>query len=185
MREDCQEVLLADHFRYPILLFSVYYDRQTTFVVPTFTDGSVQLPCKAVVGPRLDQLLPRAQSAVGPAGRLWGHTACFRPLHGVPPIRRRSAAAYMAAGYLKTVGHAILSPYAVYLYWYVYRCACTYRMTLRVFSRGKLQQQLQLQRMRRPFEGWRAVTVQITGSTPQGTHSSRGITRDSKRGLRP
>ena len=33
---------------------------------------------------------------------------------------------------LKAVAHAILSPYAVYLY--MYRCGCTYRVTLKVFS---------------------------------------------------
>ena len=48
-------------------------------------------------------------------------------------LRRRSAAAYVA-GYLKTVAHAIFSHDAVYLYLYMYRCGCTYRVTLRVFS---------------------------------------------------
>ena len=38
------------------------------------------------------------------------------------------------AGYLKTVEHAILSPYAVYLHLYMYRCGCTYWVTLRVIS---------------------------------------------------
>ena len=48
-------------------------------------------------------------------------------------IQRQSAAAYMA-GSLKTVAHATLSPYGLYLYLYMYGCGCTYRVTLRVFS---------------------------------------------------
>ena len=35
------------------------------------------------------------------------------------------------AGSLETVAHAILSPYAVYLYLYMYRCVCTYWVTLK------------------------------------------------------
>ena len=30
------------------------------------------------------------------------------------------------AGYLKTVAHAILSPYAAYLHLYMYRCGCVH-----------------------------------------------------------
>ena len=33
------------------------------------------------------------------------------------------------AGSLKTVAHAILSPYGMYLYLYMYRCRCTHRVT--------------------------------------------------------
>ena len=50
---------------------------------------------------------------------------------GDPP--KTECAANMA-GSLKTVAHAILSPYAVYLYLHIYRYGCTYRVTLRVFS---------------------------------------------------
>ena len=35
---------------------------------------------------------------------------------------------------LKMVAHAVLSPYAVYLLLYMYRCGCAYRVTLRVLS---------------------------------------------------
>ena len=42
-------------------------------------------------------------------------------------------AAYRA-GSLKTVAHAILSPYGLYLHLYVYGCGCTYWVTLRVFT---------------------------------------------------
>ena len=48
--------------------------------------------------------------------------------------------AYMA-GSLKTVAHATLSPYGLYLYLYMYGCGCTYWVTLRVFSWRTLQQQ--------------------------------------------
>ena len=47
-------------------------------------------------------------------------------------IRRRSVAAHMVMGTLKTVAHAILSPYGLHLYLYMYACGCTYRVTLRV-----------------------------------------------------
>ena len=37
---------------------------------------------------------------------------------------------------MKTAAHAVLSPYAVYLYLYMYRCGCTYRVTLSVQLRN-------------------------------------------------
>ena len=42
------------------------------------------------------------------------------------------------AWYLKTVAHAILSPYAMqaYLYLYMYTCGCPYRVTLSVQLRN-------------------------------------------------
>ena len=46
-------------------------------------------------------------------------------------LRRRGAAAYMT-GYLKTVAHAVLSPYGLYLSLYMYGCGCTYWVTLSV-----------------------------------------------------
>ena len=52
-------------------------------------------------------------------GRLMAQQTSFSG-NGDKPLRRRSVAAYMA-GILKTVAHAILSPYAVYLY----LCTCT------------------------------------------------------------
>ena len=39
-------------------------------------------------------------------------------------------------GYLKTVAHAILSFDAVYLHLCMYRCGCTYRVTLSVQLRN-------------------------------------------------
>ena len=35
---------------------------------------------------------------------------------------------------MKTVAHAILSPYAMYMHVYMYRCGCIYRVTLNLFS---------------------------------------------------
>ena len=37
-------------------------------------------------------------------------------------------------GVIEHVAHGILSPQAVYLHLYMYRCGCTYRVILRVFS---------------------------------------------------
>ena len=51
-------------------------------------------------------------------------------LHAVKVVATRLA---VSVGLV--VHHAILAPYAVYLYLYTYRCGCTYRVTrLRVVS---------------------------------------------------
>ena len=81
-------------------------------------------------------------------------------------LQRRNAAAYMA-GSLKTVAHAIFSPHAVYLYLYMYRCGCTYRVTLRVFSWGTLQQQQQLESRTRANAG---LLVACESSVPLYSH---------------
>ena len=57
---------------------------------------------------------------------------------GVITIQRRRGLQYKALS-LKTVTHAILSPYGLYLYLYMYGCGCTYWWTLRMFSWGTLQ----------------------------------------------